>query len=120
MSENSYSRPFGYGVVAAGFALAFVSAVVPFHEAGYRLMFGVFVAGLTPYLLYGLVVALLRHVMTTVAGAVLLLVHGGLVVVKRFLAQADYADGLIYVVPMLLTALLIPLFVRALREPWHD
>jgi hypothetical protein len=114
------SNQFGYGVIALGVVLSFLSAVVPFFTAGHQLLFGVFLAGVTPYLAYVLVVALLRRPVTNVAGAILVLFHGWLVISERYVGGADFSDRSIYYVPLIFTVLLIPLVVRALREPWHD
>ena len=119
MSFKSRSGKFGYGVIVVGIMLAAVSAIVPFYTSGYRLWFGVFMAGIMPYLAYGLVVALFRHSLTNLAGAILLALHGWLVISERFSGHVDYSDGVIYFAPLVFTALLTPLVVRALREPWH-
>ena len=112
---------FGYGVIAAGTVLSFISAVVPFYTAGYQLLFTVLMAGMTPYLVYGLVMYLLRRpVVTNVAGALLLAAHLWLVIHERFIGGADYSDRTIYIMPLLFTVMLVPLLVRALREPWHE
>jgi hypothetical protein len=84
------------------------------------MLFGVFLAGLTPYLAYALVVCLLRRPITYVAGAVLLALHAWLVFNERFAGGADYSDRMIYIVPLLYTVLLVPLVIRALREPWRE
>jgi hypothetical protein len=111
---------FGYGVIAAGTVLSIVSAIVPFYTAGYQLQFAVLMAGITPYLVYGLVVYWLRRPITSVAGALLLAAHLWLVVHERFIMGADYSDYTIYVAPLFLAALLVPLLVIALREPWRE
>jgi hypothetical protein len=109
----------GYAFIGLGTVLSFVAAVVPHHTAGHRLLFDVFAAGITPYLVFALVVALSRRAVTNAAGAVLVLVHGALVVNERFVDKADYSDATIYWVPLVLGLLLMPLVFRALREPWH-
>lgn len=119
MKGSSRSSIFGYGVIAVGSVLAFVSAVVPFYTAGYQLKFGVLVVGITPYLTYGLVVALLRRTLTNIAGMILLTLHAWLVISERFVGGADYAGDMIYFAPLALTVALIPLVILALREPWQ-
>ena len=109
----------GYGILTTGVILAFVSAVVPFYGAGHQLLFGVFVAGITPYLAYALAVVLLRRPVTNVAGGLLLAGHVVLVAAERFIDGADYSDGSIVLVPLVFTLLLVPLVVQALRAPWH-
>jgi hypothetical protein len=75
---------FGYIVIAAGTVLSIVSAIVPFYTAGYQLQFAVLMAGITPYLVYGLVVYWLRRPISSVAGALLLVAHLWLVVHERY------------------------------------
>ena len=79
----------GRAIVAAGVVLAFVSAVVPRYSAAYLLRVGVLLAGIAPYLVYDLTVALFKRHLTVVAGAILLAVHAGLVIVERFAAGGD-------------------------------
>jgi hypothetical protein len=67
----------GRAIVAAGVVLAFVSAVVPRYSAAYLLRVGVLLAGIAPYLVYDLTVALFKRRLTVVAGAILLAVHAG-------------------------------------------
>jgi disulfide bond formation protein DsbB len=111
---------FGYGVIAAGTVLSIVSAGVPFYTAGYQLLFAVFMAGITTYQVYGLVVYWLRRPITIVAGALLLAAHLGLVVHECFIKGSDYSDPAIYVVPLVFTAVLVPLLVVAMRQPWRE
>ncbi|MFP5505281.1 MAG: hypothetical protein ACLGH6_03715 [Gammaproteobacteria bacterium] len=118
MDARSTSRTLAYACIAAGIALAFVSAVVPHYGAGYRLAAGVLAAGLVPYFVYALALPLLRSGLTTFAGLLLVAVHAGLVLRERFAQGAEYADGMIYGVPVVLAVLLLALLWRALREPW--
>ncbi len=121
MDTQTTSRPLAYvtyAVVALGAVLAFAAATVPHYTAGYRLLFGVLLAGLTPYFIYALAVPLLRNGLIAVTGLVLLALHGALVIRERFLHGADYNDGLICFGPLLLAAVLLPVVWRALREPW--
>lgn len=120
MPDRNVFRVLGYGVIVAGIGIVCVSAMVPFYTAGYRLLFGVFMAGITPYLVYGLIVTLMPKLAVNIAGATLLILHTGTVVKERFLGGADYSDGTIYLAPLAFTVLLLPLLVRALREPWYD
>lgn len=118
MDARSPSRTLAYACIAIGVALAFVAAVVPHYSAGYRLATGVLVAGLTPWFVYALALPLLRGALSTGAGLLLVAVHAWLVVRERFAQGADYADGMIYGIPVVLAVLLLALLWRALREPW--
>lgn len=119
MSAEHQTGGLDFIMVLAGTALAMVSAVVPHYSGAHQLLFGVFLAGFTPWLLYGIAAALFRGPLTTLAGALLLILHGTLVMRERFSGGADYADGMIYYLPLLFSVLLLPLLARALREPWR-
>lgn len=118
MDNPSPQRYLAYAIIAVGLCLAFLSAVVPHFTAGYTLMGGVLLAGLLPYLTYGLVVPLLRTALTAVAGIVLLGLHTALVVNERFVDGADYSDGMIYYGPLVLALAMLPLLAVGLRQPW--
>lgn len=109
-----------YGVILAGTVISFVSAVVPHYTAGYQLLLGVLVAGIIPYLIYAMIAVLFERGLTDVVGVVLLTLHLGLVINERFVAARDYTDSTIYVAPLVFAVLLIPLLIRALREPWRQ
>lgn len=118
MDTRSPSRTLAYACIAAGIMLAFISAVVPHYTAGHRLATSVLVAGLVPYFVYALALPLMRGALSTVAGLVLVALHGGLVISERFVQGAAYADGLIHTAPLVLAMALLALLWRALREPW--
>ncbi len=109
-----------YTFVVLGVVLAFVAAVVPYYSGAYQLLFGVFVVNLIPYLLYSPVAARLNRPETVVAGALLLGVHGTFVINERFVNAADYSGSVIFVVPLILAALVLPLFIAAARRPWQS
>lgn len=111
-------RILAYAVLALGAGLAFASAVVPHFSAGYRLLPGVLLSGLLPYLVYGLALPLLRGALITASGAALAAMHAALVVAERFGGPVDYSDGLIHFGPWLLAVAMLPLLVLGLRRPW--
>jgi hypothetical protein len=115
---HTHAKTFGSAVIVIGLVLAFAAAVVP-QYGHYKLMAGVLVMGLSPYLAYGLIVVFLNSTVTMATGVVVLAVHAGLVYVERFGNTVDYSDGMIYVVPAIVTLALVPLVVMALRRPWH-
>ena len=75
-------------------------------------------AHLTPYLVYAPAVFRLDDRAVDVAGTLLFLIHGGLVTVERFVQRGEYTGSEIYVVPLLVALLLLPLFHRAARATW--
>lgn len=118
METPATSRTLAYAVIVLGAVLTFAAAVVPYYGTGYQLRFGVVLAGLTPYFVYALAVPLLRGALTATVGLALVVLHAALVIRERFLQGADYSDGLIYIGPLVLAVVLLPLLWRALREPW--
>lgn len=120
MKSQSFSNPPCNCLIVAGLVLAALSAFVPFYTAGYRLMVGVLLAGMLPYLVYAIAIPLMRGMLTIVSGIVLVLVHAWLVVNERFIGGADYSDGLIYYVPILMAIAVVPLAVAALLKPWDN
>lgn len=117
-AQTPYTGSIVYLVVAAGVTLAFVSALVPFYSAGYKLYYSVLLAGLLPYLVYGCAAPLLRRGLGRTIGVLLVISHAWLVIGERFTGAVDYSDGLIYYVPVLLAAVLSPLLLLALRETY--
>lgn len=110
----------GYAIVIGGAVLAFVSAVVPYYGAGYRLDSGVLIAGLLPYLVYAVAVALPRGPLTLVGGLAALAIHTWVVVRERIADRADYNDGMIYYIPLALMLALLALAIAAYRTLWHE
>jgi hypothetical protein len=118
MDNQSPARVLAYGCIAAGIAMAFLSAAVPHYTAGYRLAAGILIAGLLPYLIYALAVPLLRGTLTAVVGVVLVILHAVLVFNERVGLGIESAGGLLYYGPMVLALAVLPLVVMALREPY--
>lgn len=118
METHANLRSSAWWVIVAGFLLSFVSALVPFYSAGYELLYWVMLAGLLPYLVYGVAAPLLRGGLVLAAGLALLGIHAWLVIAERFVGGADYSDHMIYSVPLLLALALLPLPAMALRKPY--
>lgn len=107
-------------MIALGVSVSLFSALEPFYTAGYHLRFSVLFASLLPYLLYGIPVTLYRHIMTIIAGMILLIVHATSVFVVRVIDPDNLVNGSIYLVPLILTTFLVPWVVIAWRQPWHE
>ena len=116
MHTQSYANTPGYLILIFGLILAFTSALVPFFEAGYILMTSVLIAGLLPYLVYGMVVPLLRSTKITVIGLVIVFTHALLVLSERFIGNADYSDSMIYYGPTLLAVAVLPLVLMVIKK----
>lgn len=113
MESQSFANRAGWIIVVYGLCLSFIASFAPFYEAGYLLKVDVLLASLSPYLVYAIVVPLLPGAITTTVGIVLAVAHTGLIVAVRFIEGADSA-GLIYIVPIFLAVLVIPLVIIAL------
>ncbi len=120
MASSTHESVVGYLIIIVGLMLALISALIPFYTSGYELQIKVLLAGLLPYLTYGIAVVLLRRMITIVVGTILLAIHAWLVIQERFIDGGNYNDGMIYVVPIVLTLVLTPLVVMALRQPWLE
>lgn len=118
MQIQPKQRVFAYTLIAIGITVSIAAAVVPHYTAGYTLMFGVLLAGLLPYLAYGVAVPFLRGWLLAITGTILVVLHAVVVVRERFLDNADYSDGVIYYVPLALTLAMLPLIFLALKKPW--
>lgn len=106
-------RPAAYGLIAIGCVLAAVTAVVPNYNAGYKLIFSVFMAGIVPYYIYGCLTGMLRGWALLVPGLVLVAVHLWLTVSQRFLAYDGYVNDMIYYGPMVLALAGLPAGIAA-------
>lgn len=109
-----------YAVLVAGGMLSLVSAFVPFYDAGYRLDAGILLAGITPYLLYALPAVLWRSGSSLAIGLAVFAVHAGTVVQARWFEPAGPDGSLIYLVPLLLAAALLPVVGIATRQRWRE
>ena len=109
MHTKTNSKLPGYLIILFGLLLSVVSALVPHFQAGYHLMFSVLVAGMLPYIVYGIIVPQSRGALTTMTGLVIVTVHLWLVITQRIIGGAEYSNGLIYIVPIILTVAILPL-----------
>lgn len=116
MHTQSYANKPGYLFLIIGLILSFISAFVPFFEAGFRLMTSVLIAGMLPYFIYGMAVPLSRSTITTMLGLVIVIAHALLVFNERFLDNADYSDGLIYYGPIIIAVTVLPLVMVAIKK----
>jgi len=116
MHAQSFANTSGYLFIIIGLLLSFISAFVPFFEAGYKLMVSVLIAGMLPYLVYGMAVPLSRSILTTFIGLVIVIAHAWLVVNERFIGKADYGDNMIYYGPMIIAVAVLPLVIIAIKQ----
>jgi hypothetical protein len=108
MTADYDFHPAAYFLIVAGCVLAAASAVVPNYDAGYKLMFSVFMAGIAPYYVYGCLTALLRGWALLIPGLVVIAGHLWLVVAQRFSGHDGYPDDATYYGPLLLALVALP------------
>ena len=113
MESQHYTNRAGWTIIMYGVSLSFIAAFTPMFVMGYVFKGDVFLAGLFPYLIYALAVPLLPGAITTTVGMLLATVHSGLVAAVRFLS---FNDSLIYIIPIIMAVLLIPLVVIAVYK----
>ena len=116
MHAQSYANTPGYLFLIIGLTLSFISAFVPFFEAGYKLMTSVLIAGMLPYLVYAIAVPLSRSTMTTMLGLVIVITHALLVFNERFIGNADYSDNIIYYGPIIIAVIVLPFVIIAIKK----
>ncbi len=104
-------RPVAYVFIAAGIVLAGMSAVIPHFGAGHRLAFDVFVVGILPYAVYGALTEVLRGWSLLLPGTLFVPIHAWLTVSERYLAFDGFESGAIYIVPVVLTLIVLPLAI---------
>ena len=75
------------------------------------LLLDILLVGLLPYMIYVIAVPLLPGATNTSVGIALIAAHTTLVVVVRFLG---FSDSLIYIMPIIMAVLVIPLVIVAL------
>lgn len=102
-------RPIAYVIGLFGTALSFVASVVPHYGAGHRLLFGVLLAGLLPYVTYLAFSDILRGWPLLPVGLLILTIDLVVKIPERFLHYDGYADGTVYYVPLVTTLVVLPL-----------
>jgi len=105
---QTYTNTPGYLFIVIGLILSFLSAFVPFFEAGYRLM--------TSILITGMVVPLSRGMMTTIIGLDIVIAHALFVTNERIIGKANYDDGMIYYGPMIIAVIALPLVAITIKS----
>jgi len=108
-------RPVAYLLIAFGTLMAGMSAITPHFGTGYRLAFSVFLVGILPYAVYGALSEVLRSWSLLLPGILIVPAHVWLTVTERYLAFDEFQSGAIYVVPIVLTGIVLPLATLAGR-----
>jgi hypothetical protein len=117
MREDPDFRLFAYLVIALGVMLSFVVAVVPHYTTGHVLLLSVALAGLLPYVVYGLFIDMVRGWLLLITGVLIFGVDLGVKIPERFLHYDGYASGVIYYAPFISTlAAIVLLGIGARKE----
>lgn len=109
MTKTWDYRPAALLIMLLGLSEAATASVVPFYNAGYELESDVLLALLMPFLLWGLFMESLRGPWLLASGLVLLAVSLALLVPERFLHYNGFSDDMIYWVPTLAAAIVLPI-----------
>lgn len=107
-----------YVIIALGVVLSFIGAFEQHAAQGVYLHAGFLLAGLLPYFIYSMSVALWRNVLVPLHGMILLVVHGWMIWSVRFVPAPEYAPSMLVYGLLILSVLLLPLLFMALRQPW--
>lgn len=107
-------------IVLAGVALAFLSALAPTKAHAVQLLPLQVVVGLLPYVVFGMIAAMLRAPIVQRAGLIVLGIHLLTAIAQRGL-NADHGSGpTLIIVPILATIALMALWPRAVRATAID
>ncbi len=120
MHTQSYANTPGYLFLTIGLILSLISAFVPFFETGYKLMTSVLIAGMLPYIVYGMAVPLARSTMITIVGLLIVITHALIVFNERFIGNADYSDNIIYYGPIIIAVTVLPFVMVAIKRSRFD
>jgi hypothetical protein len=109
MSNNVNSRAIAYFIIALGCFLSIITAVVPNYTVGYKLLFNVFIFGLVPYVMYGLMTELLRGWLLIIPGIVILAIDLFTKLPERFPNFSEYSSNVIYWAPLFSAFVIVPI-----------
>ena len=111
MDNELDMRPVAYVIVVLGCVLSFATAVVPHFSAGHKLLVGVLIFGLIPYVVYGSLTEILSGWALVAPGVLILAVDAATRLPERWLAVEDFPSLAIYLAPLWLVFLVLPLGV---------
>ena len=109
MSKHLNSRAIAYSIIVLGVFLSIITAVVPNYTVGYKLLFNVFLFGLVPYVMYGLMTELLRGWLLIVPGLLILAIDLFVKLPERFPNFSEYSNIAVYWDPLFSAFIIIPI-----------
>ena len=80
-------------------------------------MVSVLLVGLLPWCIYSIAVPLLANGLTNAAGLLLVIAHAVLVATERFNGGGEYSNNTIYLAPVIMAVVVLPLAVIAMKRP---
>jgi len=116
MTKTWSYRPAAALIMLLALGEAGAASLVPFYNAGYELEYGVLLAVLMPFLLWGMFMQSLRASWTLATGLVLLAICLALLIPERYVHYNGYSDDLIYWLPTLAAAIVLPIAHRLGRR----
>ena len=116
MKEQPDFSHLAYGIVVLGFILSFITAVVPHYETGHKLLFGALAAGCIPYIVYVAAKEILHGWDLLLPGVLILLVDLLVKVPARFPVYTEYSTSMVYLTPLLLIGVVLPVGVFISRQ----
>mgnify|MGYP006295856801 FL=1 len=107
-------------IVLGGIALSFLAALAPTKAHAIQLLPLQVAAGLLPYTIFGMIVAMLRNAVVMRAGLATLAVHLVATVLQRGLSPDHGSGPLLVIVPLLAAVALMTLWPQAVQASSID
>ncbi len=102
------STTLAIGIVLVGVLMVGYSAVVPHYTTGYRLAVDVLIAGIVPYFIYGLAIAVAKGWSLLLPGIALVASDIAMRVAGTVWSDSAYTSGAIFAVPLLAAFVILP------------
>ena len=111
MDTDVDMRPVAYAIIGLGCLMSFATAVVPHFSAGHKLLVSVLILGITPYVVYGALTEILTGWSLVAPGVLILAVDAATRLPERWFAVEDFPSTAVYLAPIWLIFLILPIGV---------
>ena len=121
--DSTTLRAIGFAIVAIGFLLSLMIAVVPHYVYGHRLELDLLIMGLLPYSAYAAFLPFLRGIVLLVPGVVILGLQAGMALPLRWAMQQPPVPAQLYEVSVWALLISLPLSLLSLwvsRKKLHQ